>query len=211
MAVSIGHDAGVAHGAGEAAQLDLPFFPDDVVHEWEDTVFGDGDAAFLVPRGAFDVGYGDEALISRLGEERRAEDVLAGLNPVGFGLEFRLVIGVVPEDDGVLFLEPFHVADWLAAGGVDGILLVDGADGDPVVVVSGDRFGRADGVGERDLEGGHDGVVPSAWDNRFGGGLGGVRDLSWSCCAEGNGCENHCKCAVFGLQRDSPLGPIGGI
>ena len=81
------------------------------------------------------------------------------------------MIGVVPEDDGVLFFEPFHVADWLAAGGVDGILLVDGADGDLVVVVSGDRFGRADGVGERDFEGGHDGVVPSAWDNGFGGGL----------------------------------------
>jgi len=80
-------------------------------------------------RNFFDIGYRDEALISRLGEERRAEDVLAGLNPIGFGLELRFVAGVVPENDGVLFLEPFHVADWLTAGGVDGILLVVGADG----------------------------------------------------------------------------------
>lgn len=66
-------------------------------------------------------------------------------------------------------------------------------------------------MGERDFEDGHDGVVPGAWDNGFGGGTDGVRGLSSGCGAECNGRENHSKCSVFGLQWDSPQGPTGGI
>lgn len=113
---------------------------------------------------------------------------------------------VVPEDDGVLFFEPFHVTGWLTARGVDGILLVDGPDGDLVVVLSGDRFGRADRVGERDFDPGHNGVVPGSGD----GGFGTVRGLGRSGYAEVHKCENHHKCAVVELQGNTPLVSTGG-
>jgi hypothetical protein len=57
-------------------------------------------------------------------------------------------------------------------------------------------------VRKRDFEGGHDGVVPGAWDNGFGGRLEGVRSLSWGRCAKGEGCEDHHECAAFGLQKE---------
>ena len=194
-----GHDAGVAHAAGEGAQLDFAFLANDVMGEGEDALGGEGHIVHCVYHAGLRDGFEVETGIVLGGVDGGSvEDELSRLNEVGFGFEFGFVGGVVPEDDGVLLPKPLHVAGGLTTWGVDGVLLVDGADWDAVVVVGGHGFGRAEGVGEGDFEGRHFFVVPHAGDGGFGGGFGGLRCLGRGGSGEGDGFEKHYN----GGQRD---------
>jgi hypothetical protein len=134
---SIGHHPCVAHGAGKYAQLDLPLFPNDVMHEGNNSLFRKGNTSFSYQvhcerPPARSHGY------RRLQKRWCAEDCPARFVP--FGLQLRFVACVIQQKHRLLLLQPLHMSGRLTPGSVDGILLVDFPDRNLVVAGSGNMF-----------------------------------------------------------------------
>lgn len=153
----IGHDAGVAGVAAHGAEFDFAFAADDPAGEWDGAVGGDRHAGLFVEGGIAEFGGAEEDGAEGDG---RVEDLFAGAEPIGFGLE----VGGVEDDLGFLLFEPVHVTGGFAAGVIDGVGFEDAALGELVVGGFGGIDGGGDGFGEGNFEGGDGGGGPGAWD-----------------------------------------------
>src|SRR5271165_381315 len=130
---SIRHDSRVAEAAGKIAELYLTLFSNDISDKRYDSIFGNRNTSRLIPVWISHVVHAGDPVRCEI--DRRIEDDSSGRDPVFLRAETGLVSRFVPQDLGSLLLEPLKVTGGLVPRGVDRVALVDGANGNPIVVV----------------------------------------------------------------------------
>src|SRR5262249_32518976 len=80
----------------------------------------------------------------------------------------RRVPALIPDDHGLLLLQPIQIARRLPIGRVDRVALVNRTHWDAIVILGGRVFGRRRRVRQRQLQGGHRSVIPGLWNSWFG-------------------------------------------
>jgi hypothetical protein len=159
---AVGHQARVAITARKRLDGDRSFLPDHVAHDRQRAVGGGHPAHLGVPCRVPDIVHRHQKARFHGGVEHQ----LTCPYPVCFGVERGMMSCIVPDDFWRLLCEPLEVAGRLTAGDIDRIVLVDGRDGNSIVVVRRGMFWRSDRIRQGNFERRDRGIVPRLRDDR---------------------------------------------